>query len=175
MKKFCFVIASILLLFIFALTSCEKTPATDIAPENTADVADTQLSDKNEAVKINYTIRYYDVIEDRMIEYCDVASFESQAEPIFFIYILSELMQTRIGVNSINITGNDMIVDFSGDSAPLNGTGAYEESCILDSISDTMLSVFDNVERIYFTEDGKDYESGHISVSKDTPYAQRRP
>ena len=49
MKKFRFVIASILLLFIFALTSCEKTPATDIAPKNTADVADTQLSDKNEA------------------------------------------------------------------------------------------------------------------------------
>jgi len=173
MKKFCTVIAFVMLLAVFLLTSCEKTTKSDIVSGDVDVLTDSQTTDRVMPVEVDYTIRYYDVIEDKIIEYSDIVSFDNAPDPIFFISKLSELMQIRIGVNSINVSGKDMIIDFSSVTAPLNGTGAYEESCILDSISDTMLSVFHDIDRVYFTQEGKDYESGHISISKDTPYAQR--
>ncbi len=125
-------------------------------------------------VTVDYTIKYYDVIDDRIIEFSDSAYFEKSVEPGFFINKLSELMQMRIDINSVSVNEDTMTIDFSSSSAPLNGTGAYEESCILESISELMFSVYDSIDYIYYTEDGKEYESGHISLSKDTPYAQRR-
>ncbi len=125
-------------------------------------------------VTVDYTIKYYDVIHDSVVEFSDSEFFEKSAEPQFFIDKLSELMEMKIEVNSVSINQNTMTVDFSSASAPLNGTGAYEESCILESISELMFSVYDSIDYIYYTEDGKDYESGHLSLSKDTPYAQRR-
>ena len=83
-------------------------------------------------------------------------------------------MQTRIIANSVIIKEDKMLIDLSPDSAPLNGTGAYEESCILDSISKIMLDVFTDVNKIYFISNGKDYESGHLTLSTDIPYEERR-
>lgn len=124
-------------------------------------------------ITVDYKIRYYDVIDDKIIEYTDSTYFEESAEPEFFINKLASLMQMKIDVNSIVVSNDKMIIDFSSASAPLNGTGSYEESCILESIAEVMLSVYDNINYIYYTADGKDYESGHISLSIESPYAQR--
>lgn len=125
-------------------------------------------------INVNYTIKYYDIVNDKMKEYSDTAYFEECVPPQFFLDKLSELMQMRIGINSVCVRNDAMIIDFSSMSAPLNGTGSYEESCILESISEIMFSVYDSINYIYYTNDGKDYESGHVSLSKEVPYAQRQ-
>ena len=126
-----------------------------------------------EKISVDYTIKYYDVVDDLILYFSSTEEFKGQIDPIFFIEELSALMQISIEVNSIVIDNASMIIDFSSRSAPLNGTGSYEESFILESICETMFDVFKDIDKIYFTADGKDYESGHISLSIDTPYEQR--
>lgn len=179
-KKFLAYIFSVVFLTCY-LTSCnnltenikENEESLTIESENKS--LDTETDDLKtvETISVDYSIWYYDIIDDKIYEYADTQDFEGKVTPEFFIEKLSSLMQMRIDVNSINIENEKMIIDFSSNSAPLNGTGSYEENCILESISDIMFSVFSDVNSIYFTADGKDYESGHVSLSKDTPYAQR--
>ncbi len=131
-------------------------------------------SDESKEIAVDYKITYYDVINDCMVDFEGTEIFVGEPSPVFFINKLSELMQTRIITNSVVIKGDKMLIDLSPDSAPLNGTGAYEESCILDSISDIMFDVFTDVNKIYFISNGKEYESGHLTLSADIPYEERR-
>ena len=173
----------LVLITVFAITlftySCTRKndfeEKVEIPIPSTTDIQDPpDLPDEPELIDVDYTLVYYDILTDSMVDFNSTETFVGGVEPMFFINKLSELMQIRINVNSIETSGEKMLIDFSSESAPLNGTGAYEESCILDSISDVMLDVFAGINKIHFTCDGKDYESGHLSLSADTPYEERR-
>lgn len=173
----------VMLMMILAVTvvsaaSCSKTHNTEKYKESSQASSGTDkqadINDYQKSEEITYTIKYYDVIEDSIKEFTETKTFENSVEPEFFIEKLSELINTKIIVNSIKIDGNKMIIDFSSESAPLNGTGSYEETSILDSISDVLLNVFKDIDEIYITADGKDYDSGHTSLTADTPYATRK-
>jgi len=156
------------------------TPSEETKDDTTTE-ADAEKAEENketeeqkEPVSVNYTIEYYDVVEDKMLEYSGTQEFEGEIRPMFFIEKISELTGTSIAVNSVKINGSAITVDYSTQGAPFHGTGSFEESAILNSVSAVLMNVFEQAESIYITADGKDYESGHIYHPKDTPYATRK-
>ena len=66
-----------------------------------------------------------------------------------------------------------MTIDFSKNYPPFSGVGSLEESKLLENIRDIMFSQYPEVKRLFFTADGGQYESGHMYISKDEPYAER--
>ena len=178
-RKIIVMLMMILAVTVVSAASCSKTHNTGKYKESSqassgTDKREEDINDYQKSEEITYTIKYYDVIEDSIKEFTETKTFENSVEPEFFIEKLSELINTKIIVNSIKIDGNKIIIDFSSESAPLNGTGSYEETSILDSISDVLLNVFKDIDEIYITADGKDYDSGHTSLTADTPYATRK-
>ena len=166
------------LLLAFSFISCNNLEKTNENNEDSLTNKDDEKIPSEEIpeveiLTVDYSIKYYDVVEDKTFIFSSTAEFENEIDPEFFIEQLSDLMQMKIDINSVKIDEKAMTVDFSSLSAPLNGTGSYEESFILESICETMFDVFPDIDEIYFTADGKDYESGHISLSKETPYEQR--
>lgn len=162
-----------------SLVSCKATvpdnsetviPST--IPDDKENSNDSQENIKN--IEITYTLKYYDIIEDTTKEFTETKNFENEIEPEYFIQKLSELMNTTISVNSINFDGDKILIDFSSNSSPLGGTGSYEESCILESISAVFFDIYPEINEIHITADGKDYDSGHTMLPKDTPYATRQ-
>ncbi len=154
------------------ITPSEETTE-NITPETDTEKTE-EPEEQKEPVYVDYTIEYYDVVEDKMLEYSGTQEFEGEIRPMFFIEKLSELTGTSIAVNSVKINGSAITVDYSTQGAPFHGTGSFEESAILNSVSAVLMNVFDQAESIYITADGKDYESGHIYHPKDTPYATRK-
>lgn len=141
------------------------------------EVFSSELLEKSfhiEPVEIAYTIDYYDVVEDTVKQFSETKVFNGQIEPVYFVKKLSELMETNISVNKIEVSVDRITVDFTSSGCPHSGTGSYEESHILNSISQVLLQVYPEVNNIYIAADGKDYESGHIYMPKETPYATRQ-
>lgn len=154
------------------ITPSEETTE-NITPETDTEKIE-EPEEQKEPVSVDYTIEYYDVVEDKMLEYSGTQEFEGEIRPMFFIEKISELTGTSIAVNSVKINGSAITVDYSTQGAPFHGTGSFEESAILNSVSQVLMNVFDQAESVYITADGKDYESGHIYHPKDTPYATRK-
>jgi hypothetical protein len=125
-------------------------------------------------VEVTYTMNYYDIVEDAVKQFCETKIFYGKVDPIYFVEKLSDLTETDIGVNQIEVSDNGILVDFSSGACPVSETGSYEESHILNSISEVLLQVYPDVNGIYISADGKDYESGHIYILKETPYATRQ-
>ncbi len=175
MKKI--IIALTLLSLAFSFTSCIKQPQTEINKDNENTLSenneDNEILETPTPVSVDYTVKYYDIIADEWKEFSSTASFDGQPEPVFFINEVSRLMGISITVNVITTENDKMTIDFSASSPPLNGTGSYEENCILESISSTLFGVFPEINNIHITQDGKEYDSGHLSLTPDTPYATR--
>lgn len=161
---------SFISLYVCSCNRYEPIGQPDDAHEDTSVPYQEQIH----PITVDYTIKYYDMMNDVWNEYASENTFYGEIDPNFFINKLSELMGISINVNSINIDNDKLTVDFSEASPPLNGVGSYEEICILDSISDTLFEVFSQVNEIYITQDGKEYGSGHLTLAPDTPYATRK-
>ncbi len=155
--------------------SCTKDEPID-QTGNTYENASVPSHDETqkEPITVDYTINYYDMMNDVWNKYTSENTFYGEIDPIFFINKLSELMGISISINGIDMEEDKLTIDFSESSPPLSGIGSYEEICILDSISDTLFEVFSGVNEIYITKDGKEYGSGHLTLAPDTPYATRQ-
>lgn len=174
MKKI--IIALILFSLTLSFTSCVKQPQTEINNNeyNLSENNETnEISETPTPISVDYTVKYYNILADEWKEFSSTANFNVEPEPVFFINEVSRLMGISIAVNDITIKNDKMTIDFSSYSPPLNGTGSYEENCILESISSTLFGVFPEINNIHITQDGKEYDSGHLSLAPDTPYATR--
>ncbi|MBE6623242.1 MAG: hypothetical protein E7621_03545 [Ruminococcaceae bacterium] len=175
MKKI--IIALTLLSLAFSFTSCFKQTQTEINNDNGTTHSESnkgnEILETPTPVSVDYTVKYYDIITDEWKEFSSTANFEEQPDPAFFISEVSRLMGISVSVNNITAENDKMTIDFSASSPPLNGTGSYEENCILESICSTLFGVFPEINNIHITQDGKEYDSGHLSLSPDTPYATR--
>ena len=176
----CFLILSC---FLSACADESEILQTDI-PQEQSDSFVQELQQENteysqdeselKEIEVSYTIEYYDVIEDSINQFSETKVFKGEIEPKYFVEKLSELLETTIMPNEIIIKDDSMIIDFNSHHSPLSGTGSYEESKILDSITNCMFDVYKDIDKIYFTADGEEYKSGHIHLSKDIAYATRK-
>lgn len=120
------------------------------------------LETLKEKIVCDYTVSYYDIVQDAALEYSDTEVFYGEIDPVFFVNKVCELYGVYTECNGVTVADSVMTVDFSSEHAPLTGTGSYVEAKILESVADILLSQFPDVSGIAYTADGGEYESGHI-------------
>ncbi|MBR5527975.1 MAG: GerMN domain-containing protein [Clostridia bacterium] len=162
-------------IFCLSLCACTDKELTETPVDIQQNTESEDITENNnKQISVNYTLHYYDIVEDKMLDYSGTELFYGSIRPEFFAEKLSELMGMEIAVNSITADGVKMTLDFSSEGVPVCGIGSYGESAVLDSLTQVLLDTFPDISEIYITADGKNYESGHISQPKDTPYATRQ-
>lgn len=127
-----------------------------------------------EVSEISFTVSYYDVYTDQTEESEQLYRYIGEPNYLCCLKRISRLFEIQLGINSVTVKNNAVTVDFADGKAPVYGTGSYEESRILDCISDVLLQILPEVNEVYITKDGGDYDSGHIKTEKNTPYATRK-
>lgn len=124
---------------------------------------------------VDYQIVCYDVVEDREFTYSGNYRYIETLDPFYFIEKLSVLSDITIAVNSVTVNDGIITVDCSSNGAPCNGLGSYEESRLLESLCSLLLQVYPEADAVCLSQDGSDYNSGHILSERTTPYATRTP
>lgn len=76
-----------------------------------------------------------------------------------------------VGIDSVTVDKERVIVSFLKDTAPLTTVGSGVEATILDCISGSLLDNLDTCKQVIFRAEGKSYESGHIVLELDEAYA----
>lgn len=80
------------------------------------------------------------------------------------------ILSENTTINSLNLMDDGMLyADFSKELITEMNAGAYYESMILQSITNTLGNYY-QTDKVYITVDGKPYESGHISVKEKEPF-----
>ncbi|HBU12016.1 MAG TPA: hypothetical protein DEB31_04615 [Clostridiales bacterium] len=138
------------------------------------------LEDRQQAVA-EYTggaiaYEYYDITADKTIEETQPAKektvsypLEVAADKLFSL----PLDESPLAPNSIAIfDGENIVIDFNAKiyDVPM---GIVFEEAMLGTIANMYLDNMENITRIYFSVDGKNYASGHFELNKDVPYGTK--
>ncbi|MGI6152811.1 MAG: hypothetical protein ACOYJB_03100 [Christensenellaceae bacterium] len=146
------------------------TPTPSSAP--LPDVKDEEAEFDSDTIELEY----YDIAEDTMKkETASVADGASTSYPLELVakqYFDKPLASSPLAVNSISINGDSVLIDFT-DSILNSNLGAYSEGELLDAIANAYLNNMAGINRVYISVSGQDYESGHFSFSKDSPYKMK--
>ena len=79
------------------------------------------------------------------------------------------LGDTRIEVAGVTFEDGDLTVNFAPSIYSLGLTSGDEQQ-ILDSIADTYFANVEGLRAVYYTVDGRPYESDHIQLAPGEPY-----
>ena len=77
----------------------------------------------------------------------------------------------EIGIDSVTMEEDTVIVSFLYGKAPLSSVGSTVEETILNSIADSLLDNIDGCKKVVFRAEGEAYESGHYAFGIDEVYA----
>ena len=77
----------------------------------------------------------------------------------------------EVGIDSVTMEGDTVIVSFLYGKAPLSSVGSTVEETILNSIADSLLDNIDSCKKVVFRAEGDAYESGHYAFGIDEVYA----
>ena len=77
----------------------------------------------------------------------------------------------EVGIESITMEEDTVIVSFLYGKAPLSSVGSTVEETILNSIADSLLDNIDTCKKVIFRAEGEAYESGHYAFGVDEVYA----
>ncbi len=77
----------------------------------------------------------------------------------------------EIGIDSVSMEGDTVIVSFLYGKAPLTSVGSTVEETILNSIADSLLDNLEECKKVIFRAEGEAYESGHYAFGIDEVYA----
>jgi cytoskeletal protein RodZ len=99
----------------------------------------------------------------------DSGTLETALDIVAQQFFSESLEDSPIAPNSITLQGGNLYIDFTEDIYNTN-FGSTAENSLLDSIAAAYLDNTEDITAVYYSVDGKDYESGHIGVPKDIPY-----
>ena len=156
MKK---IIAVILFCLIFTGCTAQTQPPST-APYETAEPENT-LTLETTPIQIPVNIFVPDENAENFHTIPTVIS-TADAEEIVTLLIEHSMLNTDISLNSAEIVGNQLNLDFNkAFSDQLNTYGTSGERMMIGCVVNTFLSVYD-VETIYITVEGQIMESGHV-------------
>lgn len=77
----------------------------------------------------------------------------------------------EIGIYSVSMEKDTVIVSFYKDTAPVIGVGSGVEETILNCISDSLIDNLEACKNVIFRVEDGPYESGHMVFEMDEVYA----
>lgn len=152
-----------------ASETIEPTPT----PEPTPAVRPDKKDEVTEYVNDSIEYEYYDAEADKMVKEEVTASanatlsypMELVAKQLFG----AELPGSPLEPNSISVVDDGVYIDFKSKVYEAN-MGTVGEAALLDTVADAYLKNIPGVTKVYVSVDGNDYSTGHIEVSKNSPY-----
>ena len=79
----------------------------------------------------------------------------------------------EIGIDSVTMEEDTVIVSFLFGKAPLSSVGSGVEETILNSIAYSLLDNVEDCKKVIFRAEGEAYESGHYAFEVDEVYASK--
>lgn len=79
----------------------------------------------------------------------------------------------KIIISSIIENDDNVIIDFSSESAHMHNVSSSTEESVLDAIAYSLLDNLDKCEKIYYRINDSDYNSDNIDIAIDEPYVTR--
>ncbi len=170
------------------LGGCKKNDPKDNPPQNGGvetnideDIIDDEVKTgddeekTNDEVPSNSELLIYG-IQGETLESEQVGVLIPEETVITSEYIVNQVVEVfaedsiDIGIDSVLEEGDNVIVSFQADKAPLYNVGSGVESTILDSISMSLLDNVPTCKNVIFRVEGKAYQSGHIELGIDEIY-----
>ena len=132
------------------------------------------IEDKEKTKEISVYCINDDVSDKDSVTVCVPKDEEITAEFITHL-VVSEFVNQNLtlGVKDVSEENGIVVVNFTGDAAPVVNVGAGIEVIILDCISQSILDNISSCDKIIFRIDGEAYESGHQCFGFDEPYLWR--
>lgn len=78
----------------------------------------------------------------------------------------------EVGIESVIIKGDTVIVSFYKDKAPLSDMGSAYEGAILDAIAQSLIDNLDKYNKVIYRAEGKAYVSGHFEFDINDVYLE---
>lgn len=147
----------------------EKITQQEENTEGEEDIIDEEKDTSNNEILI------YGIQSDTL-ESEQVGVFVPEEIAITPEYVVNQVIEVfredsiDIGIDSVITEGDNVIVSFQGDKAPLYNVGSGVESTILDSIAMSLLDNIATCKNVIFRVEGKAYQSGHIKLGIDEIY-----
>lgn len=79
----------------------------------------------------------------------------------------------KIIISSIIENDDNVIIDFSSESAHMHNVSSSTEESVLDAIAYSLLDNLDKCEKIYYRINDSKYNSDNIDIAIDEPYVTR--
>lgn len=76
----------------------------------------------------------------------------------------------NLGVESVTIENDNIVISFYSDQPPLSGVGGGLEEAILNAIAQSLMDNLTDYRGVIFRTEGKAYVSGHIELGIDEVY-----
>lgn len=148
-----------------SITEEEKKPAED-AEKNTEE-------EKEEQEQKPAEVPIYSINDDSLeSEQTYVTLEEVTPEAVVQAVVDSfEEHSLEVGVESVTMEQDTVIVSFLFGKAPLTSVGSTVEETILNSIADSLLDNVEGCRKVIFRAEGEAYESGHYAFGIDEVYA----
>lgn len=192
MKTGIHVLGIMLLFSVLLLGGCKKNKSTDNLSqpsdvESTIDEQDVSqveedtqdeediIEPNNDKNTSNNEIFIYG-IQGETLESEQVGVLIPEEAEITADYIVNQVVEVfaedsiEIGIDSVIVEGDNVIVSFQSDKAPLYNVGSGVESTILDSFAMSLLDNIETCKNVIFRVEGKAYQSGHIELGIDEIY-----
>lgn len=170
----------ILLFVMLLLTACEQTgqevpnvlPTVTPAVENSVPVAEITPTDKidfqlSEMKEIYYYTVNPDSFETEAVSAMVQSDYADQPEELMILVADSlEDAGYEVGVNSVTLDGENVIVDLMTDMCPVIGLTEEEEKAVLDAIAQSLLDNFVQQNGVVFQVMGEAYRSENFSFGQ---------
>ncbi len=159
-----------------AIASASATPENSQAASTPSPSADASSLSGNDTVQYQdnrIEFEYYDVPSDTFKKESVEVGGDSQLQRVMELiaqqFFEQPLSQTPIQPKSIVLKGDSVYIDFNKNiqSAPFGSAG---DVALLDAIYNGYTGNIEGVTSVYFSIEGGNYETSHVTFSKDTPY-----
>lgn len=145
------------LVLCLGLSGCTDKNDNQSSNDNTATVS---LVAYDEQKDNDYTIDY------KINETSTVSAFE-----VAYAYenaVIVEAYAKEAVINTMTLdTNGKLVIDFKEDKVLNLGLGAAAESAVFENLIETIVLNCPEIKTIYFTMDGGNFETGHLSFAAD--------
>lgn len=181
MQKKNFIYAALCVCVVVMLSGCGSFETDSenplITPEPKILASDNPDENKNPTVApvADFEITIYTLKPENLEKEAVTVLVEAESElsPELIIEQVVDAMEEEgffIGINEILLDGDNVIVDFKSNAAPVCNVGAAAESAILDSIGQSILDNLTQYKNIIFRIEGNAYKTGHLEFGLNEVY-----
>ncbi|MDF2906661.1 MAG: hypothetical protein K0R34_1982 [Herbinix sp.] len=102
---------------------------------------------------------------------------DAEITPDLIVEKVVESMVDRsieVGIDSVTLEGDAVIVSFYKDAAPLSEMGSGYEGAILDAIAQSLIDNLEEYNKVIYRAEGEAYVSGHNELGINEVYLEEK-